>query len=617
MLSERYLIHSLVGEGGMGKVYAAEHVLMHKRVAVKVLHKDLTTMPEVVSRFEREAMAAATIEHPNVAAATDFGRLADGSVYLVLEFIQGISLRSEIASGPFELIRALHVARQIASALASAEARGIVHRDLKPENVMLVEMAGDPDFVKVLDFGIAKVPILETSERGSLRPGQIITKVGTIFGTPEYMAPEQALGEVADGRADQYSLGIVLFEMLTGLRPFRGGSPVGILGQQLKRAPPLLADVQPCINAPPSVDQLIQRMLSVEREQRFVSSTAVVEAIEALQLSLQPNQLIRGSRPDASAGLAALGDGPPSSRSCSRPTWVPPSARDPLLFEPDSARESPQWTRWVARFMPGRLARVVSERTPRVVARLMRASRLRIALLLALIGGLLVGILGMTVGRAIIVSKRGGRPSQSDGAKPRAVGIAALATLAQHFPKEPRVIVELAKVQFAGGNHSGSVSSVAQALAIDATIAGDAGAASLLWKAVQKRECTESAFGLLEGPMGARGADILYDLANTERVRSDIRARALNYFASGQYRARSHPALVVLIGLKSANDCGERQRLVEQASNVGDERFLPVLTALRQRAGCGADGLSDCNPCLRNSGLLEHAIEVIRRRSGG
>ena len=166
----------------MGKVYAAEHVLMRKRLAVKILHRELTAVPEVVARFEREAMAAANIDHPNVAAATDFGKLPDGSVFLVLEFVQGRNLRDEIAPGPMPFERALRIARQIGSALAAAHALAIVHRDLKPENVMLIEKGADPDFAKVLDFGIAKVPIGEQS--GDDRGGKPITKVGMVFGTP-------------------------------------------------------------------------------------------------------------------------------------------------------------------------------------------------------------------------------------------------------------------------------------------------------------------------------------------------------------------------------------------------------------------------------------------------
>jgi serine/threonine-protein kinase len=159
VLSERYRIESLLGEGGMGAVYLAEHLLMRKRFAVKVLHAEMTRMPEMVARFEREAMAAAHIEHPNVAAATDFGKLDNGAFFLVLEYVEGTSLRDLIEKGALEPRRALHIAHQMASALARAHALGIVHRDLKPENVMLVQRDGDPDFVKVLDFGIAKVPV--------------------------------------------------------------------------------------------------------------------------------------------------------------------------------------------------------------------------------------------------------------------------------------------------------------------------------------------------------------------------------------------------------------------------------------------------------------------------
>src|SRR5580698_8987609 len=163
ILSGRYFIERLIGEGGMGAVYQAEHTHMHKRLAVKVLHPEMSRLPEVVARFEREAMAAAHIDHPNVAAATDFGKLDDGSFFLVLEYVEGKSLREAINDGPLELGRVLRICRQITGALGRAHALGIVHRDLKPENVMLVNRDGDPDFVKVLDFGIAKVPVGELS----------------------------------------------------------------------------------------------------------------------------------------------------------------------------------------------------------------------------------------------------------------------------------------------------------------------------------------------------------------------------------------------------------------------------------------------------------------------
>src|ERR1700733_1883495 len=182
-LSGRYRIERIVGEGGMGTVYAVEHMHMRKRLAVKILHPEMTRRPEVVARFEREALAAAHIDHPNVAAATDFGKLDDGSFFLALEYVEGQGLREALTAGRLELGRALHVVRQIASALWRAHALGIVHRDLKPENVMLVRRDDDPDFVKVLDFGIAKVPVgsLVGEHKAS---GQALTQLGMGAGPP-------------------------------------------------------------------------------------------------------------------------------------------------------------------------------------------------------------------------------------------------------------------------------------------------------------------------------------------------------------------------------------------------------------------------------------------------
>ena len=222
LLAGRYRVMELLGEGAMGAVYRAEHVHMRKPFAVKVLHRELTTIPEVVKRFEREAIAAGRIDHPHVARAHDFGVLegdasAHGGFYLVLEFVEGRRLSDALAEGAFDLGRALVVTRQIAEALLAAHTAGIVHRDLKPDNVMLVERLGELDYVKVLDFGIAK---METGESGPA-----LTRLGTVFGTPSYMAPEQAAGQSVDSRVDLYTLGLMLHEMLTGKACFEGDEP--------------------------------------------------------------------------------------------------------------------------------------------------------------------------------------------------------------------------------------------------------------------------------------------------------------------------------------------------------------------------------------------------------
>ena len=208
ILAGRYRIEQLLGSGGMGAVYRAEHVHMRKAVAVKVLHREMTAFPEVVARFEREAVAAGRIDHPHVVSASDFGQLEDGSFYLALEFAEGHSLAKLVhTEGALQPERALRIARQIAEALQAAHGVGIVHRDLKPENVMLVVKDSDPDYVKVLDFGIAKIKVEGAAEQPAL------TQIGTVFGTPEYMSPEQARGEPADARADLYTVGVILYEM--------------------------------------------------------------------------------------------------------------------------------------------------------------------------------------------------------------------------------------------------------------------------------------------------------------------------------------------------------------------------------------------------------------------
>jgi len=275
MISDRYRITRVLGEGGMGVVYAAEHVLMRKEVAVKVLHAEMCTVPEVVARFEREAIAAGHIDHPNVAAATDFGRLEDGSCYLVLELLRGPSLRDEIAKGPIPLVRALRILRGMAAGVAAAHAKGIVHRDLKPENVMLVERDGDPDFVKVLDFGIAKVDPTVASAPQSV--GKLVTAVGTVFGTPEYMSPEQAVGDTVDGRADLYALGVIFLEMITGKCPFQGKALSILRERILSVGPPDMSNV-----SDPDARALIARLLTRQPDDRMQSANELIAAIDAL-----------------------------------------------------------------------------------------------------------------------------------------------------------------------------------------------------------------------------------------------------------------------------------------------------------------------------------------------
>ncbi|HVW27057.1 MAG TPA: serine/threonine-protein kinase [Polyangiaceae bacterium] len=274
VLAERYRVDRLLGEGGMGRVYLAEHVLMKKPVALKVLHPEMTAIPEVVGRFEREAVAAARIDHPNVAQAMDFGRLPDGALYFVLEYVDGKSLRSVLSGGPLDVDRVLAIARQIASALVAAHHVGIVHRDLKPDNVMLVAQPDGTDRVKVLDFGIAK---LTAQEGEAAVPGKTLTRVGVVMGTVGYMAPEQALGQAVNHLADMYAFGVMLHEMLTGHLPFVASELTQIIAKQLTEPPPPLPS-----SVPADLSRLTERLLARDVADRVQSAAELADEIERI-----------------------------------------------------------------------------------------------------------------------------------------------------------------------------------------------------------------------------------------------------------------------------------------------------------------------------------------------
>jgi serine/threonine-protein kinase len=211
----RYKIVRTLGAGGMGGVYEAEHELIGKRVALKCLHREYTRDRDLVERFKREARAATAIGNEHIVDVTDMGDLPDGAPFLVMEMLSGKTLSGLIEEeGPMRIARAVHVARQVCDALGAAHDKGIVHRDLKPENVFLTRRGGDPDFVKVLDFGISKMHSSERRDRG-------LTRTGMAIGTPSYMSPEQAQGlRDVDARTDIWALGVILYEMLAGRRPF-------------------------------------------------------------------------------------------------------------------------------------------------------------------------------------------------------------------------------------------------------------------------------------------------------------------------------------------------------------------------------------------------------------
>jgi serine/threonine-protein kinase len=282
-LNGRYYVEKKLGEGGMGAVYAAQHITLEKRVALKVLHGEFTRKPDLVERFLLEAKSASKIRHENVIDISDFGQTPEGAVFFAMEFLEGRDLhdvlaRAKITGEPIPWSRNRDIFLQICAALSAAHSKGIVHRDLKPENIYLVEWAGQQDFVKLLDFGIAKMTEVDSEE------GRKLTRTGMLFGTPEYMSPEQARGDKADHRVDIYAMGCILYQLIVGEVPFKSDNFMGILSQHLTEEPPPVTPEQLSrVGAPPALASVVMKALAKEREDRFQTIDEMADAVRAAE----------------------------------------------------------------------------------------------------------------------------------------------------------------------------------------------------------------------------------------------------------------------------------------------------------------------------------------------
>ena len=303
LIGERYRLIERIGSGGMAAVYRGEHDLLKKPVAVKLLLPELAVDQEMAARFEREAIAAARLDHPNCVAITDFGRTPRGQLFLVMEFLDGRPLSEASGYGkrlPWE--RAVEVGRQILRGLARAHEMGIVHRDLKASNIMIVVREGGRDVAKIIDFGIAK--IFDGTNAGP----HVETKAGIVFGTADFLAPERLLGKGdADPRSDLYSVGIILYEMCTGTRPFHTEDPYEIVRRALVEPPALPSTACPEAQIPRELEGVILKALEKEPERRYASAREFLQALDPIGRRAQSTTgYLTGKAPERVSPLASL-----------------------------------------------------------------------------------------------------------------------------------------------------------------------------------------------------------------------------------------------------------------------------------------------------------------------
>jgi len=567
VVGDRYRVVSRLGVGGMGAVYRAEHTMMRKDLAIKVLLPEFGGKEEFVRRFEREAESASRLTHPNIITVTDFGRTKEGSLFLAMEFLAGESLSHVIKGGPLPQERALAVVRQILRGLEHAHAAGIVHRDLKPDNIMLVERDGQPDVVKILDFGIAKVtePV---SGRGV--GVTALTQAGMIFGTPEYLSPEQALAEVVDPRADLYAAGVILFEMLAGRKPFESDDKVKLISMHLAHAPPRLREANPNIDVPVALEQVVLQALEKSRENRFATATAFLQALDDAEALAEAG---------AELGVDAGGLGVPA----------PPGALDRL-----------------GRFLSGGRA---------------------LALALAVVAVASVVVYRRGSQHRVLVSTPArpapAPPALADRLKKIEAALEsgnttqarlALEHELSERPRDARVRYMLGRVAFAEGKHAEALAQYREAITLDAGFRGDPVLLEHLEQALGEPRNAEAALDLAIDKVGAPAADLLVKVANEsgELARRQRAVAALDEMGKGD---RVDRVGLAMLQLKRSRGCEEKKVYVEKLRDLGDPRALPALRDLRGRSIGGLFRLGGANTrCMKKE--LPAAIKELESKSG-
>jgi tRNA A-37 threonylcarbamoyl transferase component Bud32 len=578
VLGQRYRIVSRIGAGGMGAVYRAEHIMMKRELAIKVLHPELGGRDEFVRRFEREAQSASRLAHPNIINATDFGRTETGLLFLAMEYLAGRSLTSLIKEGPLPLGRALGIIRQVLAGLTHAHAAGVVHRDLKPDNIMLVERDGSADNVKILDFGIAKM----SAPLESMGGREALTQAGVIFGTPDYLSPEQALGEAVDARADVYAAGVILFEMLVGRRPYESEDKVRIISMHLSHPLPRMRDLSPKVDVPLPIEQAVLQALEKQREHRFASAAAFRAALE-----------------DGAALAATAGHGGEAATTvANHAAWSP----DHTGWSPP-AQQIPGGTPAPAATMADAGAGAAATRDPAPSGRGSTGRHRRGRVLLA------VAVIALLAGGVTLYARRAGRggpdaaghslrpapPSAALAAQLRGVegmlaageivkSRVALEQLLAEHPDAARIRYLLGRLAFADDRHGEALASYRDALIRDPGFRGDPVMLEHLGVALGEHKLADEALDLIIERVGRPALSLLERVANDgpDLRRRQRAARALDQMGEGR---RVDRVELWVAELKRADTCEEKKPLVVELGRAADVRALPALRAQRSRGG--------------------------------
>jgi eukaryotic-like serine/threonine-protein kinase len=560
IVGERYRIVSRIGIGGMGAVYRAEHTMMRRDLAIKVLLPELSGKEEFARRFEREAESASRLDHPNIITVTDFGRTGEGSLFLAMEFLAGSSLSAAIAAGPLPAPRALAILRQILRALDHAHAAGVVHRDLKPDNIMLVERDGNREVVKILDFGIAKVT---EPQSGTGAPGrEALTQAGVIFGTPEYLSPEQALGEAVDARADIYAAGVILFEMLAGRRPFESEDKVKIISMHLSHAPPRIREVNPAVEVSVPLEQAVLQALEKSRDNRFATAMAFSQALDDAEAPPEPE-------PETGDTLPALRIGRQGVRG-----------------------------RLIGLAVTG-AAVVVA-----LVALEHRAGRHAAPLIATPIQPA-----PAPPDLAAQLGKVEAWLEDGDTVAARRVLEAALS----QRPKDARVRYMLGRVAYADDRRQEALTDYREAITLDPGFRGDQVLLGHVGAMLADPRLADAALDLVIEQIGTPGADLLAKVANEG---SDLgrRRRAAVALADINQESRVDRLSLDLLELRRAPSCEEKKPWVGKLRELGDVRALPALRGLRgRRMGPISWGGTNVS-CMKTE--LPEAIAALQKKAG-